>query len=76
MTPIAWIGRVSRRRSNACDRPRLRLSPPRMKMMHRAVARADLNPIRGGERGRDVGLGALRCRAEVEASGETRCDGG
>src|SRR2546430_8410918 len=50
----------------------LRPSPPGVKMMHRTVAGADLDPVGGGNRGAHIGLGGPRRGDQVEPLGEAR----
>jgi hypothetical protein len=49
-------------------------SPPGMKMMHRPVAGANDEPVGGGDRGADIGLGLTDRVCEREAAGESRRD--
>src|SRR5215470_770622 len=53
-----------------------RISPPGVEVVRRAVAGADLDPVRGGERLRHIGLGGADRLGQTKPLGEAGGDGG
>ena len=49
--------------------------PPRMEVMQRATPRADVEPVRRGNRRADIDFGLARCLVERESLGQTRGNG-
>src|SRR5580700_6420628 len=70
---------LPRRRENGSGSPPRSVAPerdlpPLVKMMHRAVAGADLDPIRRRDGGADIGLGLAHRRVQGKPLGEAGGD--